>query len=83
MFHRLWRWFGTPERAGRELNQPENLEVSQLSDAEYESLFLELLAGANEGWSRGWVQGFLDGKNIPQGGLVEWLPLVFMIRRFC
>jgi CHAT domain-containing protein/Flp pilus assembly protein TadD len=36
-------------------------------------LFLELLAGVNEGWSRGRVKGFLDAKNITQAGLVEWL----------
>ncbi|MGI2902315.1 tetratricopeptide repeat protein [Tolypothrix sp. VBCCA 56010] len=43
------------------------------TDAEYESLFLELLAGVNDGWSRGRVRGFLDGNKIAQAGLVEWL----------
>jgi CHAT domain-containing protein/Tfp pilus assembly protein PilF len=45
----------------------------QPTDAEYESLFLELLAGVNEGWSRGRVRGFLDANKIAQAGLVEWL----------
>jgi tetratricopeptide (TPR) repeat protein/CHAT domain-containing protein len=43
------------------------------TDAEYESLFLELLAGVNDGWSRGRVRGFLDANKIAQAGLVEWL----------
>jgi CHAT domain-containing protein/Tfp pilus assembly protein PilF len=43
------------------------------TDAEYESLFLELLAGVNDGWSRRRVRGFLDANKIAQAGLVEWL----------
>ena len=82
MLGRLWRWlknsfrrwFGTPEQGKRELNQSEDLiKVPQLPDAEYESVFLELLAGVNQGWSRGRVQGFLDGKNIERADLVQWL----------
>ncbi|KOP27642.1 hypothetical protein AMR41_03900 [Hapalosiphon sp. MRB220] len=45
----------------------------QLTDAEYESLFLQLLEGVNEGWSRGNVRGFLDGHRISEAGLVGWL----------
>ncbi|GEM_PF-4311630 len=44
------------------------------TDAEYESLFLQLLAGVNdEEWSHGRVRGFLDGNNIADADLVRWL----------
>lgn len=44
------------------------------TDAEYESLFLQLLAGVNdEGWTHGRVRGFLDGNNIVDADLVGWL----------
>jgi len=45
-----------------------------LTDAEYESLFLQLLAGINdEGWSRGQIQGFLAGNNVAEKDLLGWL----------
>jgi hypothetical protein len=44
------------------------------TDAEYESLFLQLLAGVNdEGWTHGRVRGFLDANNIADADLAAWL----------
>ncbi|WP_414586481.1 CHAT domain-containing protein [Scytonema sp. PCC 10023] len=81
MLRRLWQWlkrffqglFGnkhpSPQPGGQRKVEP----PKQPTDAEYEALFLELLAGVNEGWSRGRVKGFLDANKITQSGLVEWL----------
>lgn len=81
MLRRLWRWlkrffqrlFGSkhpsPQAGGHTKVEP----LKQPTDAEYEALFLKLLAGVNEGWSRGRVRGFLDANKITQVGLVEWL----------
>jgi len=81
MLRRFWQWlkrffqrlFGSkhasPQTGGQRRVEP----PKQPTDAEYEALFLELLAGVNKGWSRGRVKGFLDAKNITQVGLVEWL----------
>ncbi|MBW4592813.1 MAG: tetratricopeptide repeat protein [Brasilonema angustatum HA4187-MV1] len=80
MFRRLWQWlkrffqrlFGSkqsPQSGKQRKVEPRR----QPTDAEYEALFLELLAGVNEGWSRGRVKGFLDVNKITQAGLVEWL----------
>ncbi|KAB8332327.1 tetratricopeptide repeat protein [Scytonema tolypothrichoides VB-61278] len=80
MLRRLWQWlkrffqrlFGSkqsPQSGEQRKVEP----PKQLTDAEYEALFLQLLAGVNEGWSRGRVKGFLDANKITQAGLVEWL----------
>ncbi|WP_238360993.1 hypothetical protein [Iningainema tapete] len=75
----LKRLFGnSPQRstqARKESGAGQNIvkQEKQPTDAEYESLFLELLAGVNEGWSRGRVRGFLAAKNITEAALVEWL----------
>jgi CHAT domain-containing protein/Flp pilus assembly protein TadD len=45
----------------------------KLTDAEYESLFLELLEGVHQGWSRGNIGSFLIAKNISEAELVAWL----------
>jgi tetratricopeptide (TPR) repeat protein len=44
-----------------------------LSDTEYEQLFIQLLDGVHQGWSRGRVEGFLIAKNLTQADLVAWL----------
>lgn len=45
-----------------------------MTDAEYESLFIQLLDGVNdENWSRGTVKGFLVSKNIIEDDFVGWL----------
>jgi len=44
-----------------------------LTDAEYESKFMEILAGVNVGWSRGDVAGFLIAKRLRDGELAAWL----------
>ncbi|MBD2336933.1 hypothetical protein H6G64_07985 [Calothrix sp. FACHB-156] len=83
MLKRLWRWlkgliqqlFGRKQTVSPRLTAQETGEIrKQLTDTEYESLFLQLLAEVNEeGWSRGRVKGFLDGNRINQGNLAEWL----------
>ncbi|BAY22721.1 protein prenyltransferase, alpha subunit [Calothrix sp. NIES-2100] len=83
MLKRLWRWlkrliqqlFGRKKTVSPPLAEPKIREIrKQLTDTEYESLFLQLLAGVNdEGWSRGRVKGFLDGNSINQANLVDWL----------
>ncbi|MGB3757484.1 MAG: hypothetical protein WBA07_14085 [Rivularia sp. (in: cyanobacteria)] len=58
------------------LQQPDvKLKTRKLrTDAEYESLFLQLLAGVNdEYWTHGRVRGFLDANNIADADFVEWL----------
>jgi CHAT domain-containing protein/tetratricopeptide (TPR) repeat protein len=71
-FKKLWqRLFG--EKVGKPTDIKVKPRVS-LTDAEYESLFLQLLAGVNDqGWSRGQVQDFLARKNIAEADLVGWL----------
>ncbi|MEG4272082.1 MULTISPECIES: tetratricopeptide repeat protein [unclassified Microcoleus] len=44
-----------------------------LTDAEYESKFMEILEGVNAGWSRGDVAGFLIAKGLKDGELAAWL----------
>ncbi|MFB2980264.1 hypothetical protein [Microseira sp. BLCC-F43] len=80
MLKRVWRWLKSLLRRwlGTPTNAPNvgNGTVKQrqiLTDIEYESFFLELLAGVNDGWSRGNVQGFLILKNITAAELVAWL----------
>ncbi|NMF64338.1 tetratricopeptide repeat protein [Brasilonema octagenarum] len=80
MLRRLWQWlkrffqrlFGS-KQSPQTGEQTKVESRRQPTDAEYETLFLQLLAGVNEGWSRGRVKGFLDAKNITQAALVEWL----------
>jgi tetratricopeptide (TPR) repeat protein len=45
----------------------------KLTDAEYESLFLELLEGVHQGWSRGNIGSFLIAQNISEAELVACL----------
>ncbi|MBD2353895.1 CHAT domain-containing protein [Tolypothrix sp. FACHB-123] len=83
MLKRLWRWlkslfrqiFGRKQPISPPLAAQETGEIrNELTDAEYESLFIQLLAGVHEeGWSRGRVKAFLDGKRINQAHLLEWL----------
>ncbi|MDZ8083176.1 MAG: CHAT domain-containing protein [Nostoc sp. DcaGUA01] len=80
MLQRLWRWlkryfqrlFGNqqtlPLREQRQVETPQ-----RLTDAEYESLFFELLAEVERGSTKGEVKAFLDGKRINKAHLVEWL----------
>ncbi|RCJ37938.1 prenyltransferase [Nostoc minutum NIES-26] len=79
MLKQLWQWlkrsfqglFGrkhTPLREQRKVEPPK-----PLTDTEYESLFLQLLAEVNDGLTRGGAKGFLAAKRINEGDLVEWL----------
>jgi tetratricopeptide (TPR) repeat protein len=78
MIKRLWRWFKNfwQRLFGRNAPKPD-IKVKPrelLTDAEYESLFLQLLDKVNhESWSRGQVKAFLDWNNIVELDLVEWL----------
>ncbi|HEY9799622.1 MAG TPA: tetratricopeptide repeat protein [Leptolyngbyaceae cyanobacterium] len=83
MLKRLWQWLKKLLRrllgsqqipVSPPVRETRRVEVPQLTDAEYESIFLRLLAGVNdEGWSRGRVKGFLDANCINEAALVRWL----------
>ncbi len=45
----------------------------QLTDTEYEILFLELLAEVNNGWTKGNAKGFLAAKRVVEADLLVWL----------
>jgi len=54
--------------------EPQNTPIRPtLTDAEYESKFMEILEGVNAGWSRGDVAGFLIAKGLKDGELAGWL----------
>ncbi|WP_293333344.1 CHAT domain-containing protein [Microcoleus sp. CAWBG58] len=44
-----------------------------LTDAEYESMLMELLEGVNQGWGKGDVAEYLIAKRIKNGDLAAWL----------
>ncbi|MBW4575505.1 MAG: hypothetical protein KME08_09515 [Aphanothece sp. CMT-3BRIN-NPC111] len=44
-----------------------------LNDADYENLFMQLLEGVHQGWSRGKIKGFLLAKSINEAEMVAWL----------
>ncbi|MHC5734847.1 tetratricopeptide repeat protein [Nostoc sp.] len=80
MLKRLWRWlkrsfqrlFG--DKQTRPLREQTKVEPpKQLTDAEYESLFLQLLTEVNNGLSRGGAKSFLAANRINEAYLVEWL----------
>ncbi|MBD1829919.1 tetratricopeptide repeat protein [Microcoleus vaginatus GB1-A2] len=70
-FKRLFqRIFGTPTPP----TPPEYTAIRPtLTDAEYESKFMEILEGVNAGWSRGDVAGFLIAKRLKDRELAAWL----------
>ncbi|MGF1935118.1 MAG: tetratricopeptide repeat protein [Nostoc sp. ChiQUE02] len=80
MLKQLWRWLKRSfqrlfsNKQTPPLEKPRKVEPpKQLTDAEYESLFLKLLAEVNDGLSRGGAKGFLAAKRINEAHLVEWL----------
>ncbi|AFY31115.1 CHAT domain-containing protein [Calothrix sp. PCC 7507] len=82
MLKRLWQWlkrfiqrlFRSKRTVSPPLREQKTVEIiKQLTDIEYESLFLQLLAEVNDGLGRGGVKGFLAAKRINEGNLVEWL----------
>jgi hypothetical protein len=79
MLKQLWQWFKRLfRRVFRTAHPSVNVQApvkpqKQWTDAEYESLFLELLEGVNEGWSRGKVKGFLAARNVVEATLLQWL----------
>ena len=44
-----------------------------LDNAEYENIFMQILDRVEQGWSCGFIEGFLIAKNIKESALVEWL----------
>ncbi|MCZ0903126.1 hypothetical protein ON021_24830, partial [Microcoleus sp. HI-ES] len=67
----IQRLFGTPTKPSP---PSENTALRPtLTDAEYESKFMEILEGVNAGWSRGDVAGFLIAKRLKDGELAAWL----------
>ncbi|MEG4517582.1 MULTISPECIES: tetratricopeptide repeat protein [unclassified Microcoleus] len=70
-FKRLFqRIFGAPTPP----TPPGNTAIRPtLTDAEYESKFMEMLEGVNAGWSRGDVAGFLIAKRLKDGEFAAWL----------
>jgi tetratricopeptide (TPR) repeat protein len=78
MLNKIWQFFkrliqrilGTPTPP----TPPGNTTIRPtLTDAEYESKFMEILEGVNAGWSRGDVAGFLIAKRLKDGELAAWL----------
>ncbi|MEG5041066.1 MULTISPECIES: tetratricopeptide repeat protein [unclassified Microcoleus] len=78
MLNKIWQFFkrliqrilGTPTPP----TPPGNTAIRPtLTDAEYESKFMEILEGVNAGWSRGDVAGFLIAKRLKDGDLAAWL----------
>ncbi len=57
------------------LNQEEHrgVKTQQLSNIDYENIFMQVLEGVHQGWSRGNVKGFLLAKTINEADLVTWL----------
>ncbi len=75
MLRQLWHWLRRlfQRILGRKkITPPVKIETPQ-PEIDYESLFLELLAGVADGWSRADVKGFLTGKGVIEADLVEWL----------
>ncbi|MEP6517592.1 tetratricopeptide repeat protein [Microcoleus vaginatus] len=67
----IQRLLGTPSQPSP---PSENTAIRPtLTDAEYESKFMEILEGVNVGWSRGDVAGFLIAKRLKDGELAAWL----------
>ncbi|MEG3981815.1 tetratricopeptide repeat protein [Microcoleus sp. T3B2] len=67
----IQRLFGTPTKPSP---PSENTAIRPtLTDAEYESKFMEILEGVNAGWSRGDVAGFLIAKRLKDGEVAAWL----------
>lgn len=68
----------SPSEAGN-LSSPLNneghraVETQKLSNIDYENLFMQVLEGVHQGWSRGNVKGFFLAKNINEADLVTWL----------
>ncbi len=75
MLRQLWHWLKRlfQRILGRKkITPPVRIEAPK-PEIDYESLFLELLEGVADGWSRGDVKGFLTGKRVIEADLVEWL----------
>ena len=75
MFGKLWQRF-SPQSSPEPIAPLPITPVAPIADrtdAEYESLFLQLLAGVSQGWGRGDTQGFLIAKSLKESELTEWL----------
>lgn len=79
MFGKLWQWIKrlirrllgqSPESPDSERLTPESARIR--TDTECEALFLQLLEGVSQGWSRGSIQGYFIAKNIKEAELLPW-----------
>jgi hypothetical protein len=80
MLKRIWQWLKRlfQQILGKRTSpQPSPLEGREqdllVDDAACENLFMQLLDGVHQGWSRGQVKGFLLSKSLNEGALVAWL----------
>jgi len=75
---RLWNWlkrlFNRLFGKKRQPPQPDRPPPAPEPDnAQCEAVFMELLEGVNEGWTRGNAKSFLMGKNIKEARMTAWL----------
>ncbi|MGB3206747.1 MAG: hypothetical protein WBB28_17310 [Crinalium sp.] len=49
------------------------VETQKLNNIDYENIFMQVLEGVHQGWSRGNVKGFFLSKNINEADLITWL----------
>ncbi|MCL1463620.1 CHAT domain-containing protein [Argonema galeatum] len=82
MLAKIWRWLKKlwqqllgkpPQPSPRSAGTPGRVEKQRLSDAEFESLFLQLLDRVEEGASRGNIKSFFITKIIDEDELAAWL----------
>jgi len=75
MFGKIWRWLKKwwQQLLGKSPQPSPPAKRKHLSDAEFESLFLQLLDRVEEGASWGNIKGFLISRRIDEDELVAWL----------
>jgi CHAT domain-containing protein/tetratricopeptide (TPR) repeat protein len=75
---RLWNWlkrlFNRLFGKKRQPPQPDRPPPApEPDDAQCEAVFMELLEGVDQGWTRGNGKSFLIGKNISEARMTAWL----------
>ena len=82
MLERIWkflvcffkRWLGLRSKPQVVPQSVAPLQkFNPLTPADYESVFMQLLDGVHQGWSRGQIKGFLIGKRLIEAQFVKWL----------
>ncbi|MDJ1178137.1 CHAT domain-containing tetratricopeptide repeat protein [Roseofilum sp. BLCC_M91] len=64
------RWFGKKRQPPQ---TPAPTPAPAPDNAQCEAVFMELLEGVDQGWTRGNGKGFLMGKGIKEATLIAWL----------